>query len=291
MAKIFGLNGIIRGRQGNNVFSVQNGTQVLKVYQPAVNNPRTPAQIDQRTKFALAGRMSGATPALALSGMDGANLRDKRARFVKLLTMAATTTLDGTTTRAQIALEDVVYSEGNLPSFSTPSAVTADWQGTTITNRYNIAVTIQTSAYSSLAPAGYAELYVVCLYDAETSSLDVSQVLERTTRTAGNLAVTLRTGYQHDCTVVVYQIPFERTTERSRPRNSFVGATDTNVTLSATQNLLIAEANWGRSMLVQVIPVLLPSHSMHNNPTEDDTRTVVEEALMETAVSETKRKK
>ena len=291
MAKIFGLNGVVRGRQGNNVFSVQNGIQVIKVYQPAVSNPRTPAQVDQRTKFALAGRMSGATPALALSGMGGANLRDKRARFVKLLTQAATTSLDGTTTRAQIALEDVVYSEGSLPTFSTPTSVTADWQGTTITNRYNIAVTIQTSAYSSLAPAGYAELYVVCLYDAETSSLDVSQVIERTSRATGNLSVTLRTGYQHDCTVVVYQIPFERTTERSRPHNSFVGATDTNAYLTATQNLLIAGANWGRSLLVQVVPVLLPSHSMHNTPADDDARAVVEDALMETAVTGTKHKK
>lgn len=291
MAKIFGLNGVVRGRQGNNVFSVQNGTQVLKVYQPAVFNPRTPAQVDQRTKFALAGRMSGATPAVALSGMNGANLRNKRARFVKLLTQAATTTLDGTTTRAQIALEDVVYSEGNLPTYSTPSGVTADWQGTSITGRYNIAVSIQTTQYTSIAPAGYAELYVVCLYDTENSSLDVSQVIERTSRTSGNLTVTLRSGYQHDCTVVVYQIPFERTTNRSRPRNSFVGATDSNVVLTATQNLLIADANWGRSMLVQVVPVLLPNHSMHNPPADDDARTVVEEALMETAVPETKRKK
>lgn len=59
MAKIYGLNGKIKGRQGNNVFRIRRGTQVVAEYNPSPLNPKTMAQVTQRGKFALANKVAG----------------------------------------------------------------------------------------------------------------------------------------------------------------------------------------------------------------------------------------
>lgn len=290
MAKIFGLNGIIRGRQGNNVFSVQNGVQVLKQYQPAVANPRTNAQTIQRTKFALAGKMSAATPSVALSGMLGANARDKRARFVEVLLRAASVTSSASGYRAAVPLANVLYSEGSLATYSTVTSVTAAWQGSSIIAQNNIVVTITAGAISNIRPDGYNELYVAALYDGETNNLEVVQVAERTQAT---VSFNLRAGTQHDCYVAVYQVPFVRLTSQSAPVSSNVGATETDAFLTASQSALVAGSEWGRSMLVQVVGVLGGEnvHSSVSPEGGDDMRNVVEDAIMETAVSSRRIKK
>lgn len=58
MAKIYGLNGLIKGRQGNNVFSVRNGAQVVSAYNPAPANPSTSAQVAARARFKLMSQIS-----------------------------------------------------------------------------------------------------------------------------------------------------------------------------------------------------------------------------------------
>lgn len=278
MAKIFGLNGIIRGRQGNNVFSVQNGVQVLKQYQPAVANPRSDGQTIQRTKFALAGKMSGATPTVALSGMIGGNARDKRARFVELLLRATSVTSSETGYRAAVPLADVLYSEGSLATYSSVSSVTAVWAGTSIIAQNNITVTISMGQISNNRPAGYSELYVVALYDSETNNLEVVQATERS---QSSVVFNLRAGYQHNCYVAVYQVPFVRLSSLSRPVSSNVGATETDAFLNASRSSLIAGSEWGRSMLVQVIGVLGAEnvHTSISSEDNDDMREVDDDSL------------
>lgn len=58
MAKIYGLNGLIKGRQGNNVFSVRNGEQVVSAYNPAPANPSTSSQVAARARFKLMSQIS-----------------------------------------------------------------------------------------------------------------------------------------------------------------------------------------------------------------------------------------
>lgn len=58
MAKIYGLNGVVTGRQGNNVFAVRGGEQVLRKYQPKVFNPNTEAQVAVRARMKLMSQLS-----------------------------------------------------------------------------------------------------------------------------------------------------------------------------------------------------------------------------------------
>lgn len=58
MAKIFGLNGVVTGKQGNNVFAVRNGEQILRQYQPVVHNPNTGAQVEVRAKMKMLSQLS-----------------------------------------------------------------------------------------------------------------------------------------------------------------------------------------------------------------------------------------
>lgn len=56
MAKIFGINGKLVGKQGAAVYSVKNGVQIVKQYNPIVFNPNTKRQALARARFALASR-------------------------------------------------------------------------------------------------------------------------------------------------------------------------------------------------------------------------------------------
>lgn len=69
MAKIYGINGNISGKQGNNVFAILRGETILRKYQPIVANPNTQAQVSERAKFKVASQLSSIIPAAILSGM------------------------------------------------------------------------------------------------------------------------------------------------------------------------------------------------------------------------------
>ena len=58
MAKIFGLNGVLNGRQGANVFVVRNGVNIVRKYQPVVANPSTAGQVETRAKLKLMSQLS-----------------------------------------------------------------------------------------------------------------------------------------------------------------------------------------------------------------------------------------
>ena len=58
MAKIYGINGVVTGKQGNNVFAVRNGEQILRKYQPVVMNPNTEAQVATRAKLKMLSQLS-----------------------------------------------------------------------------------------------------------------------------------------------------------------------------------------------------------------------------------------
>ena len=252
MARIYGLNGLIRGRQGNNVFSIQNGTQVVKVYNPQVANPRTLAQREQRVKFALAGKMSGATPSDALIGLNGANPRARRARFVRMLTLRSSVSGTASDLVASVDYENVVYSEGSLAVYSTAPTITAVASGTASSRR--VTVTIGGMTLSPLAPTGYGELIVAALYDAETSMLDEVQVQER--EVGASMQIVFRQGFPRDCHVAVYVVPFVNEQRLARPFSVGIADSETAVTLNARSLYHLAGSNFGLSVLLGVYPVL-----------------------------------
>lgn len=58
MAKIYGINGVLTGKQSNQVFAVSGGVQTVRAYQPVVYNPNTPSQIAARAKLKLASQLA-----------------------------------------------------------------------------------------------------------------------------------------------------------------------------------------------------------------------------------------
>lgn len=58
MAKIYGLNGVLSGRQGSTVFAVRNGMNIARKYQPVVSNPKSMAQVASRAKLKALSQLS-----------------------------------------------------------------------------------------------------------------------------------------------------------------------------------------------------------------------------------------
>ena len=58
MAKIYGLNGVLSGRQGSTVFAVRNGVNIARKYQPVVSNPKSMAQVESRAKLKALSQLS-----------------------------------------------------------------------------------------------------------------------------------------------------------------------------------------------------------------------------------------
>lgn len=58
MAKVFGINGFVTGKQANQVFAVRNGVQIVRAYNPMVANPNTAKQIEARAKLKLMSQLS-----------------------------------------------------------------------------------------------------------------------------------------------------------------------------------------------------------------------------------------
>ena len=52
------LQGTARGRMGEIVASVRHGKQLFSKYQPNINNPKSPKQMNQRERFSRASKFA-----------------------------------------------------------------------------------------------------------------------------------------------------------------------------------------------------------------------------------------
>lgn len=200
MARIYGLNGYLQGKQGNNVFSIQNGTQVVKAYNPQVSNPRTLAQQSQRAKFALAGKISACTPSAALVGMTGNAPRFRRARFVSLLSRAATSSESASGITAQVPFTSMIFAEGSVAKMSNLFTMEASRSGRIVT------ATVPAMAVDSSVPASYNELVFVGLFDGAGSPLDEIRVQVRSRTDAATF--TFRENQASSAVVACWSAPF-----------------------------------------------------------------------------------
>lgn len=67
MAKITNMVGLAKGKTGAIVYSVRNGQQIARAYNPYVGNPNTPAQVQSRAKLKLLSQVSAAVaPVIAI---------------------------------------------------------------------------------------------------------------------------------------------------------------------------------------------------------------------------------
>lgn len=77
MAKIYGINGIVTGKLGSQVFAVKNGTQVVRQYQPVVFNPSTVAQVGARAKLKMMSQLAAVmAPAIAIRKQGSVSKRN-----------------------------------------------------------------------------------------------------------------------------------------------------------------------------------------------------------------------
>lgn len=81
MTKIYGLFGTMTGKLADTVMSVRNGVQIARKYQPAVYNPSTPAQVEQRAKLKLLSQLS--TVMAPVIAIPRSGTRSSRNMFVK----------------------------------------------------------------------------------------------------------------------------------------------------------------------------------------------------------------
>lgn len=89
MAKLFGISGKATGRKGDTVFSVRNGDQIIRQYNPIVSNPSTSKQVDVRAKLKLLSQLSAIMGKYIAIPRDGA--KSPRNLFTKVNYPMATT--------------------------------------------------------------------------------------------------------------------------------------------------------------------------------------------------------
>lgn len=120
MAKSSNGIGQYRGKMGGVVFSVRNGQQIIRQYQPVVANPKTELQVDQRRKAILVGKISHVFKADIIEGLNGSSKSARRARFNKLLLDAVTTTTVSNIRTASLNGLHVKIADGLADTFAIP---------------------------------------------------------------------------------------------------------------------------------------------------------------------------
>ena len=136
MAKSTIGRGQYRGKLGGDVFAVRDGQQIIRAYQPVVNNPKTSSQQIQRAKGNLIGRVSQIMPAAAIIGLNGTSKTARRSRFLQLALRNATAGYAaGSTTEIVSKLEpnDLILSEGALNPIVSVTSASAAASGMVVT--------------------------------------------------------------------------------------------------------------------------------------------------------------
>lgn len=214
MAKFVGFVGTIRGKVGTTVFTKgENGLSYGRSYQPQVYNPKTAGQVDQRAKMNLVGRMSQVTPKGLLVGMDGANNRQRRSMFNRIMLNAATVDRsDLSHIIAKVAPEDIVFSQGA----ETIAATAAD--PTVAAGSVSIALTLGDAALASK----YGERIVVAVVDPSNKAgysqvKYADKVLDDTT--AATITINFPSPIEDQSLVCVYRLPFVLNEDGARYRS------------------------------------------------------------------------
>lgn len=124
MAKSTGGLGQYRGKMGSVVFSVRNGQQIIRNYQPVVTNPKSKEQRTQRAKAVLVGKLSNLIQPEIIVGFSGGSKPARRSKFLSALFNAVTAEVSVTTGTAKAILNgpELVLSEGNPTQYVIPSS-------------------------------------------------------------------------------------------------------------------------------------------------------------------------
>ena len=112
--KLYGLSGLATGKKGADVFSIRNGVQIVRQWNPEPFNPKTPAQVQSRAKMKLLSQVGAAVKPIIAIQREG--LKTPRNLFISknydIVSYA--------NNEAQIALQDMQLTNSSiaLPSFT-----------------------------------------------------------------------------------------------------------------------------------------------------------------------------
>lgn len=78
--KLHGIGGVGTGKLGSMVYSVRNGQQIVRQYNPIVANPSTASQVEARSKLKLMSQLAAIVAPVIAIGAEG--LKSKRNLFI-----------------------------------------------------------------------------------------------------------------------------------------------------------------------------------------------------------------
>lgn len=78
--KLYGIGGVGTGKVGSMVYSVRNGQQIVRQYNPIVANPSTTAQVEARSKLKLMSQLAAIVAPVIAIPSEG--LKSKRNEFI-----------------------------------------------------------------------------------------------------------------------------------------------------------------------------------------------------------------
>lgn len=262
MAKSTNGLGQFRGKLGGAVFAVSAGEQIVRQYQPQVANPRTAAQLSQRAKMNLTGKLSAIVRNSAIMAL-GINSRERRSVFTSNILRNATVTIDGTKYTAAIAPENIIFSKGNSVPVVTLTASFVEG-----------AITITATKASGVSEERYNRSgmrYVVLGLSTVTGEYDFSYsgVLQLPAFDASE-------GYQNGVIVpndnehayFIYGIPFDFNEGYSvgALRNGDLGFINNAISTETFVNESAAVANYGKSFFATNVGAESGSGSETPNP-------------------------
>lgn len=115
-----------RGKTGGQVYRVRNGEQIVSAYQPAVANPKSDAQLMQRTKFNLMTKLNALFDARLLNGYSTSKGIARTMFSKKLMPSIYATQLSipgERKFRANILAENIVFGPNHENYFKTTETV------------------------------------------------------------------------------------------------------------------------------------------------------------------------
>lgn len=262
MAKSTNGLGQFRGKLGGAVFAVSAGEQIVRQYQPQVANPRTAAQLTQRAKMNLTGKLSAIVRNSAIMAL-GINSRERRSVFTSNILRNATVTIDGTKYTAAIAPENIIFSKGNSVPVVTLTASFVEG-----------AITITATKASGVSEERYNRSgmrYVVLGLSTVTGEYDFSysgvlQLPEYDAETGFDNGVIVPNDNEH--AYFIYGIPFDFNEGYSvgALRNGDLGFINNAISTETFVNESAAVANYGKSFFAANVGAESGSGSETPNP-------------------------
>lgn len=237
MAKIYGLNGVLTGRQGNNVYAIRGGEQILKKYQPVVFNPNTEAQVAVRARMKLMSQLSAVmATAIAIPRLGAQSSRNRFTSANFPATSYADGEADVTLTSIKLTL-GVIGLQGLAASRSAANSIEAHIGGIP----------------SGQPFADYDRVEYFAFIKQTDGTLRLGQHASSSTL-EGGFPVTLAMGTSREVVVYAYGIRFNSEAARVSYGDVTVTAADVMARLIATRRLLESDVSTTETQAVTVAP-------------------------------------